>query len=135
MRRTLLSILIASGLLMGSAQPASTVSGAVRLMDFEDDTGVLIGYPNGQIPLGWFKRTENTNFVIGPPGTQYPPNPCRGLAIAWNRLVESNQSDVQRGNVAFGRLLSRMAQHSCNADITRDTRTEPQEILDIHPVP
>ena len=138
MRHVLLAaVLVSSGLILGAAQPQSSVSGSVTLMDFEEDTDIIIGYPDGQVPLGWYKRDEHTQHVVGPPGSEFPPSPCRGLAISWNRLVslQGQAAEGRRTYIALGQLLSRMAAHNCNASITRDTSTDPQEVISIHPTP
>jgi len=136
MRRRVLGFIsaVACVFLFGAAEPASTLTGKVKLQDFESETDVLLGYPDGQVPLEWYQRTGNTAHIIGPPINQYPPSPCRGLAIAWNRLAERSSSR-DKSHVAFGNILARMATHQCSAVIVRDTESDPREVLRIHPTP
>jgi len=79
--------------------------------------------------------------LIGVTGPFYPPNPCRGLIAAWNKLLlrttQSASTDLQTDidRPALGRILLRMALHQCNAEIASDTSQSPEPILSIRPVP
>jgi hypothetical protein len=143
--RKLSSLLTAAAMLalLGAAQPMSSHTHVVKLMDYDDETDVLAGYPNGQPPLGWYQRTAQTRHTAAVIGPFFPPNPCRGLSIAWNALLRQIQLSEQAAagelqaddRPAFGRLLLRLAQHQCNVEITSDTSSNPEAIDEIHPVP
>jgi hypothetical protein len=144
MRRKVLAILSAAALvyLCGAAQPMSSHTSVVKLMDFDTASQVVVGYPGGEPPLGSYQRMSDTQHLIGVPGPFYPPNPCRGLILAWNQLLLRTtasgastelQTDIDRP--ALGRILLRMALHQCNAEIASDTSQTPEPIISIRPVP
>jgi hypothetical protein len=144
MRRKLLAFVSATALLYlsGAAQPTSSHTHVVKIMDYDRTTDVVAGYPNGEPPLGWYQRTSETQHLPALVGPFFPPNPCKGLIIAWNQLLRqstaSNSSELQVDDDrrrAFGRLLLRMAQHQCNAEILSDTSRSPEPIVSIRPVP
>jgi hypothetical protein len=127
-------------LVAGAVHSDAPVKGNVTLMDFESATETLLGYPDGTPPLGWFVRTENTQYV---PGLipKYPPNPsqplansCRGLTRSWNRILMRTADSTERG-FALTNILGRMAQAQCRANIVRDANSDPQTIYSIEPTP
>ncbi len=125
-------------LLAGAVHSDSPVSGLVTLMDFEEDTDTLLGYPDGSPPLGWFVRTDNTQYVPGlipkyPPNPFKPSNACRGLTRSWNRILKT--TSVQGQRVALTNVLGRMAQAQCTANIVRDANSDPMVIFSIQPAP
>src|SRR5262245_45447089 len=75
----------------GVGSSASTESGLIEMMDFEELNETLLGYPNKAPPLGWFQRTDQTVHL--PTGNPHlPPSPiapagCRGQFIKWNRII------------------------------------------------
>jgi hypothetical protein len=146
MRRKALASLSAAALvyLCGAAEPMSSHTHVVKLMDFDTASQVVAGYPDGEPPLGLYQRTNATQHLAGVVGPLYPPNPCRGLIIAWNRLLvrttltastESTELQTDIDRPALGRILMRMALHQCNAEIVSDTSQSPEPIVSIRPVP
>ncbi len=122
----------------GIGHTNKSVSGKVQLMDYVPDTGVVVGYPDGQPPLGWYQRTQHTAYLPGPPSFHYPPSPCRGLARAWNVIVRfqprSTAVETLRRQ-ALQRILGQMSQHECNALIDRSASGTPADIVKISPTP
>jgi len=122
----------------GVGHTGKTVSGKVRLMDYVQQTGLVLGYPDGQPPLGWYHRTNNTVFAPGPPSVFFPPSPCRGLGRAWNVIVNLKP---RRGvgallqRKALERILTQMTKHECNAIIDRNASGVPSNIVKISPTP
>lgn len=124
-------------------QSSSTVSGDVQMMDFEEDTNTLLGYPDtetGPGPLGWFKRVANTQHLPAViPNTKFPPNPvaptavCVGQMKRWNNIVSKVPEGPGRANALLS-VLVRMSQAECCATIARDESTNPAAILSIRPI-
>jgi hypothetical protein len=138
MQRKLWTLLAMLSVLCFAAPSRSgnTVSGTVHLMDYEQASGLMLGYPDDQPPLGWFKRTEHTVFVPGPPSEKYPPSPCRGIARAWNVIVTIQNPDLETlKHQALDRLLVQMGQHECNAYIERSVNNSPADVVTFNPTP
>lgn len=122
----------------GIGRTGKTVSGKVQLMDYVPNTGIVLGYPDGQPPLGWYHRTQHTDFVPGPPSSFYPSRPCRGLGHAWNVIVrfQPRTSAVETlKEHALERILTQLSRHECNAQIERNASGTPANILKISPTP
>lgn len=122
----------------GVGRTGKTVKGKVQLMDYVQQTQIVLGYPDGQPPLGWYHRTNHTQFVPGPPSFYYPPSPCRGLARAWNAIVrfQPRRESVQvLKRRALERILTQMSRHECSASIDRFANGTPADIVKINPTP
>ncbi len=122
----------------GVGRTGKSVSGKVQLMDFVQQTNIVLGYPDGQPPLGWYHRTEHTQFLPGPPSFYFPPSPCRGLDRAWNVIVNlqaKNGSVEVLKRMALVRILGQMSKHECNAIIDRNANGTPADIVKINPTP
>ena len=134
--RKLVATLVAATLLLvaGVVQSDQPVKGNVTLMDFEDETDVLLGYPDGTPPLGWFKRVQKTKFVPGFIDPQHPPNPCRVWTRVYNRVIARPLPPKAHAQV-MRVVLGKLAQHQCRADIERDANSDPQPIISIEPTP
>jgi hypothetical protein len=140
-RRNLAALFSAVTVLLvaGAVHSDAPVGGNVTLMDFEEATDTLLGYPDGTPPLGWFVRTANTQYVPGlipkhPPNPFKPSNACRGLTRSWNRILLSTADQTERGT-ALTNILGRMASSQCQANIIRDAESDPQVIISIQPTP
>lgn len=127
---TVVSILTMSGV-GGSAGP---VNGNVTLMDFEQNQQTLLGYPWGQPPLGWYKRTNSTALLLAIINPNAPPNPCKALGQVWNVVLTKVPPGKARDN-AVRVLLRAMAKNECRADISRDEAQNPAPINQIKPTP
>jgi hypothetical protein len=127
---TVVSILTMSGV-GGSAGP---VNGNVTLMDFEQNQQTLLGYPWGQPPLGWYKRTSATAHVLAVLNPNAPPNPCKALSQVWNLVITKVPAGKARDN-ALRVVLRAMAKKECRADISRDETQNPAPINQIRPTP
>lgn len=136
-RRKLLALLVAATVfcIAGAVHSDSPVSGNVTLMDFEDTTNTLLGYPDGTPPLGWFKRVPKTKYVPAFVDPKYPPNPCRAWTRLWNRVLTHPKLPAYTRQVLLTVVLRKLAQHQCRADIDRDANSDPQTILSIQPTP
>jgi hypothetical protein len=124
------SVLTMSGV-GGSSGPTN---GNVTMMDFEQNQQTLLGYPWGQPPLGWYKRTQATAHLLAIINPNVPPNPCRPLSQIWNLVITKVPPGKPRDN-ALRVLIRAMAQNSCRADITRDETQNPAPINQIRPTP
>jgi hypothetical protein len=136
MRSKIAALLTAAVVVLGAGAVRSdtVVLGNVTLMDFETNTNTLLGYPDGQPPLGWFVRTQATKLNAGWVNPQVPPNPCRSLTMVWNIVLFSKiKPNVKRK--LQNNLLRQMAKHECRADIQRDEDADPQPMLTITPTP
>lgn len=139
MQRKLLALLTSFFLLCVAApgRSSNTITGKVHLMDYEQRSGIVLGYPNGLPPLEWFKRTPNTDFLPGPPPGRFPPSPCRQIDRTWNRILAvpvHNSFIIYRlKTLALNHLLTTMSQHGCTVNIERDPVATPADILKINP--
>lgn len=124
------SVLTLSGV-GGSAGP---VKGNVTMMEFEQNHQTLLGYPWGQPPLGWYKRTQATAHVLAAINPNLPPNPCKALGQVWNIILTKVPAGKPRDN-ALRVILRAMAKNECRADITRDETQNPAPINQIQPTP
>lgn len=127
---TVVGILTMSGV-GGSAGP---VNGNVTLMDFEQNQQTLLGYPWGQPPLGWYKRTNATALVLAIINPNVPPNPCKALSQVWNIVLTKIPPGKARDN-AVRVVLRAMAKQECRADISRDETQNPAPINQLKPTP
>jgi hypothetical protein len=138
MQRKLFALLTSLFLLCVAApgRSSNTVTGKVHLMDYEAQTGIVLGYPNGVPPLGWFRRTANTIFLPGPAQGHYPSRPCLRLAATWNFIVAipaHNPFIAHLRTQALDNLLTKMSQSECNVNIERDAGDPPANIVTIAP--
>jgi len=140
MRRLRLpAILIAVSALTaaGVGNSSNHASGLVQMMDFEEENETLLGYPDRQPPLGWFKRVANTAHLPASVPVGTPPNPilpaaCSGQFRAWNNVIKRTPEGPGRANALLS-IIIHMAQHQCCAEIVRDTDSDPQTIISIRP--
>lgn len=140
MQRKLFALLTTLFLVCVAApgRTGDTATSKVQLMDFEQQTGIVLGYPDGQPPLGWYRATQHTEFVPGPPSSRFPPRPCRGLAHAWNMIVRLQPpSDfvAQLKQQALIHLLYNMSLHQCNVTIQNYVGETPADIVQLNPTP
>lgn len=82
-----------------------------------------------QVVLHHTSSTQHQIAVIPP--HQFPPDPCRNIAIAWNIAVTFNAREH-----TFERLLSRMARDNCTVTFgtTGVANTDgSQDVVQINP--
>ena len=129
------ALTVAFVLLGASAVRSDTVKlGNVTLMDYEESTSTLLGYPDGHPPIRWFIRTQVTKALPGIVDPQVPPNPCRVLTQIWNLVLASKIPPMTKRKLQT-RLIANMSKHECRADIQRDIDADPQPMLSIKPTP
>jgi len=124
--------------LAGVGNSSGSVTGVVQMMDFEKNNNTLLGYPDYQPPLGWYKRVANTQHLpaIIPNSRGVPPNPvapCKAYMGVWNVIVSKVPEGPGRANALLS-VLTRLSQHQCCAVLSRDESTNPATISSIQPV-
>lgn len=134
--RVLWSGLAASAVLLatGTALPGgSTATTDNQLVDFNEQTGELWAYPKGQT-LATYLHGPKTVHVLADLSKFLPPDPCFGLAQAWNATVrwEERHGDRAESRFVFQVLLTLMSNFQCRATVTSSTGT-PQPIVVIAP--
>jgi hypothetical protein len=136
LKRALWGLLLSLAVLLisGAALSSNHQHFVLTVMDFDTDTGVLVGYPNGAIPPGWYKHTDKTRHLIGIPPHQFPPNPCRPIANVWYRLARQDDAEVRHAQT-FRIMVALMARFQCNADVVTDPTVDPPLVISINPRP
>jgi hypothetical protein len=128
----LLSVSVLTIAAVGNSAPFT--HGNVTLMDFENKTDTLLGYPNGTPPLGWYQRTDKTANLAAVITPQLPPSPCKALSVVWNIVITKVPEGTAR-RAATRSILRAMTRHDCRANITRDESANPAAVIDISPTP
>ncbi|HEY8039439.1 MAG TPA: hypothetical protein VIF15_06580 [Polyangiaceae bacterium] len=125
--------LTASAVMMatGLAFSGGTTTSDAQLMDFNQATGELWAYPDGQA-LSTYLHEPRTRHVLADLARFAPPDPCRPLAEAWNFTVRYDQRFGVRSTFVFDVLLVTMAEFQCRATVT-SVAGQPQPIVIITP--
>ena len=127
--RMVWSSLAASAVLLvaGTAFPGS--GGVNQLVDFNQSTGELWAIPSGATTPATYLHDASTSHGIADLKGFTPPDPCRGLAEAWNATVRyENTHEGQTGRettFVFEVLLTLMSDFKCNATLTTSTSGTP----------
>jgi hypothetical protein len=132
--RLLCGALAASAVLLlaGTAFPGGTSSTTDNLLvDFNPQTGELWAYPTGQ-GLATYLHDAKTVHAEADLSRFLPPDPCFGLAHAWNATVRYDVSHAAESRFVFDVLLSLMSNFQCSASVT-STNGTPQPIVVITP--
>ena len=111
----------------------------VHLMDYNQVNGELLGYPDGNPPLSWYRHTHSTRhlhaignaFGFGHRGgeegqgegrahNEHPPNPCTPIIQVWNMAVDYERAHpaVAATSNDFAVLIALLAEHKCSAVIS-----------------
>jgi hypothetical protein len=138
--RMLWSALAASSVLLvaGTALPGGPMATTNNeLVDYNQQTGELWAYPSGQ-GLATYLHDGKTVHVAADLTHFLPPDPCFGLAHAWNNAVAwEDRNAGEKNHVAvkfvFEVLLTLMSNFQCRASVTSSTNGSPQPIVVIAP--
>jgi hypothetical protein len=131
--RLLWSGLVASAVVLATGTAFSGGAGTSDnlLVDFNQATGELLGYPNGG-GLTTYLHTPQTHHVIADLSHFAPPDPCRELAHTWNKVVRWDERKNVTSTFVFEVLLTLMSDYQCHATVTSIDGT-PQPIVYIAP--
>jgi hypothetical protein len=132
MLRKLHAILVSLSILFVAGVAFSDAPFDAQVMDFDETTNVLFARPIPGNAFGTFNHTATTIHFAGPPIHFFPPNPCRGVATAWNDHVAQSNGGKNETH-AFGILLGHLAQFQCN--VTMSTVNGTNDIQAIAPAP
>jgi hypothetical protein len=132
-RMLLSSGLLTSAVVLGAgvAFSGGTTTSSNRLVDFDPSTHLLSAYPNGG-GLTTYLHQPTTVHLIADLTRYTPPDPCRGLANAWNLTVDYDAKHDVTSTVLFEILLSAQADFQCDATIT-SVPGAPEPITEITP--
>ena len=136
--RIVWSSLAASAVLLvaGTAFPGGGATTDNQLIDFNQSTGELWGIPKGAPGVATYLHDASTVHALADLKGFTPPDPCRGLAEAWNataRYEASREGKTGRETTfVFEILLTLMSDFKCSATVTSSTGT-PQPIVVIAP--
>ena len=132
MMRKTLSLLASSCVMAAASVCFGGDSGPIKVLEFNPSTEVLQGETLNGI-VADFLRTPGTVHVLGPPGTNLPPGPCRHLLNRWNHEVKEGEANRH----VFTRLIQKMAHHQCNVEIVISEQSPTSgampEIVSIRP--
>jgi hypothetical protein len=133
---TALLAVAAASLFAGGATPLAAINEDLALTDFEQPAELVHGIPT---PGGGSERSmQRTSATEHFPAeiVLYPPSPCRGLAIAWNKKLERfPQASGDDVNKALAAILKNLARHNCAVNVVRDGDISASELLTITPIP
>ena len=149
--RNFFSVLAASAVLTITGAALSGPSSAplpappgfvVHLMDYNQVNGELLGYPDGNPPLSWYRHTPATRHLPGNvihnnngnhlgegrgqhegqgrEHNEHPPSPCTPIIQVWNMAVayeRAHPAAAATGN-DFAVLLALLADQKCSAIIS-----------------
>jgi hypothetical protein len=126
LKRSLWGVLVSLIVLLssGAALSSNHQHVVLQVMDFEADTGILIGYPDG----------DKTQHRVGLPPHLFPPNPCKPIANVWYHLARQNNAEVRHAQT-FRVMVALMATFRCNADLEFDPTQNPPALIAISPRP
>jgi hypothetical protein len=140
-KRLLLSCVVSSfvvalsGAAVGQPPNGSGVTGPVQEDSYDVVQDILLGEPLANPPVKSFFRDHHT-VELAANISLFPPNPCDGLAQAWNATLAANHIDHFEKREFLGLLLSVMAENACAAQIVRDENSPPPyRIVSIQPIP
>jgi hypothetical protein len=132
--RTIWSSLAASAIVLvtGTAFSGGGTTSINQLVDFDQATGILSAYPANQ-PLATYLH-RSTTIHLPSIGSFTPPDPCTGLADAWNFTVEYDKRRDTNSTFVFEALLTIMSDFQCHASVTISNPVGTPPIVDIAPV-
>jgi hypothetical protein len=124
------AVLLAAGTAFSGGNAATTDN---TLVDFNQKTGELWGFPPGQITQVYL-HDHHSRHELADLTRFLPPDPCLPIAEVWNELVATERNNGIRNVIVFGALLDLMARFQCRATVTSVTDgSSPQPIVVIAP--
>ncbi len=132
--RTLWSALVASAVVLatGTGITAGGTTTNNQLVDFNQQTGELWGYPTGQ-PLATYLHGPQTVHLQADLTRFAPPDPCRVFAQIWNDTIKFDDKHGVESTQVFNVLLTLQSDFQCSASINSDNGV-PQPIVYITPI-
>jgi hypothetical protein len=131
--RSVWSALAASSVLLVAGTAFSGGGGIVNeLVEFNEQTGELSAYPAGVQTIATYMHRPST-IHLPSVGIFTPPDPCTGLADAWNFTVKYDEKRDVNSKFVFEALLTIMSDFQCHATVT--TATNGVDLVTIAPVP
>jgi hypothetical protein len=134
MKIHVLSSGLAAGALMliaGAAFSGGMTTAKARLVTFDAKTGHLSAIPTGGA-LTTYLHDATTIHELADLTKLTPPDPCHGLAAAWNATVVYDDRHDVTSTFIFEALLSVMSDFQCSASVTSTSGT-PNPIVVISP--
>ncbi|MGH7297308.1 MAG: hypothetical protein ACRELB_20390 [Polyangiaceae bacterium] len=125
---------LAAGAVMlaaGAAFSGGSTTTKARLMDFDPSNGHLMAYPSGGA-LTTYLHDGATQHGLANLTKLTPPDPCHGLAAAWNATVRYDDRHGVNSTFIFEALLQVMSDFQCSATVT-SVSGSPQPIVIISP--
>jgi len=128
--RRLWSGLAASAVILVAGTAFSGGGIVNELISFDETTGALAAYPAGsQSPATYMHRPSTIHLPSV--GVFTPPDPCTGLADAWNLTVKYDERHDTNSRFVFEALLTVMSDFQCHATVT--TATNGVDLVTIAP--
>jgi hypothetical protein len=117
--RIVLSVLTAGAVMLGAGAAVSggTCTTENELVDFDQSTGKLWAYPQGQ-PLATYMHTSQTRHLRADIGRFEPPDPCFEYSLLWNEAIRYDERFHQESGPVFEALIGLMTQSKCGARVT-----------------
>ena len=138
--RMIWSSLAASAVLLVAGTAFSGGGGGIdnQLVDFNQSTGELWATPKGKTTPETYLHDASTVHGIADLKGFTPPDPCRGLAEAWNATVRYETSHPQgktgrETTFVFEVLLTLMSDFKCNATLATSGTGTPQTLSVVTP--
>ncbi len=115
--RTIWSSLAASAIVLATGTAFSGGGVVNELIDFDQSTGQLSAYPAGSQSIATYLHRPSTVHLPSV-GVFTPPDPCTGLADAWNLTVKYDDRHDTNSTFVFEALLTIMSDFKCSATVT-----------------
>jgi hypothetical protein len=133
-KRVLLGGVAAAAVLLfsGAAFSGGDITTEDLLQDFDSQTHILWGYPQGQQNPSQYLHSVLTEHLAADLSRFHPPSPCFPLAIAWNLTVEFDKIFHVQSTAVFEALLTVMSTDQCSATVT-STNGQPNPLVQIAP--
>jgi hypothetical protein len=133
-RKLLWSGLASSAVMLaaGAALSGGATTSDNRLVDYDQTTRVLSGYPTGGA-LTTYLHQPTTVHLAGNLTAFAPPDPCIPVVDIWNLTVEDDARFGVTSTFVFDVLLTIMSDLQCHASVT-STNGSGNPIVTITPV-
>jgi hypothetical protein len=118
--RSVWSSLAASAIVLVAGTAFSGGGVVNELVDFNQATGELSAYPAGSQSVATYLHRPST-IHLPSIGSFTPPDPCTGLADAWNITVVFDERHNTTSTFVFEALLTIMSDFQCHATVSTTT--------------